>query len=183
MAQSAISPSRPDIVTFMALASSRLGIPLSAPKDIFDFAHGGPPAQTNLVLRRAIRGEKTATTSWPIPSPLYWSVGDLSVILDGEGKPAAVMRTLSFRECMFKDVEEDFALAEGEGDYEAYKSGHVEFYKRTEEVVGERFGEESMVLCERFEVIFPRRGDEEGRKWWDEYEGVEGKGEEDRVTR
>ncbi|KAK0617715.1 PUA-like domain-containing protein [Immersiella caudata] len=172
--QSTISPLRPDITTFMHLASARLGIPLPPPKDVFDFAHGGPPSQTNLFAARAIRGEKTATTSWPIPDPLYWSVGDLSVILDGEGKPAAVMRTLSFRKCMFEDVEEEFALAEGEGDYEEYRKGHFEFYRRTEGEVGEKFGEKSMVLCERFEVIFPRREDVEGGRWW----GEEGKKEE-----
>ncbi|KAK0640570.1 PUA-like domain-containing protein [Cercophora newfieldiana] len=166
--ESAISPSRPDILAFMSLASTRLGTPLPAPKDIFDFGHGGPPSRTNLFLGRAIRGEKTATTSWPLPSPLYWGPGDLSVILDGEGKPAAVMRTLSFVQCMFKDVEEGFALAEAEGDYEEYRKGHKEFYGKQEG--GEDFGEESMVLCERFEVIFPRREDEEGKRWW---EGVE----------
>jgi len=52
------------------------------------------------------------------PSPLYWGVGDLSLILDGQGAPAAVMRTLSFVKCKFKDVEEGLALAEAEGVYE-----------------------------------------------------------------
>ncbi|KAK4447219.1 PUA-like domain-containing protein [Podospora aff. communis PSN243] len=179
--QSTIPPSRPDIVAFMTLASSRLGIPLPPPKDIFSFAAGSPPHAVNTSLRRAILGIKTATTSWPVPSPLYWSVGDLSVILDGEGRPGAVMRTLELKECAFGDVDKEFAEAEGEGDYESYKRGHVEFYRRTEGSVGEVFGEGSLVLCERFEVIFPRRGDPEGERWWDDErwnEGEEGIGKE-----
>lgn len=80
------------------------------------------------------------------------------MILDGEGKPGAVMRTLSFRICKFKDVEVEFALAEAEGDYESYRRGHVEFYREQGGgKEGEVFGEESLVLCERFEVIYPVR--------------------------
>lgn len=78
------------------------------------------------------------------------------MILDGEGSPGAVMRTTSFVECKFKDVAEDFALAEAEGDYEAYRTGHIWFYGQQEG--GGEFGDESMVLCERFEVIYPREG-------------------------
>ena len=135
----------------MAQASKDMGVELAAPKDVFNFG-GGNPALTDELLELAIRGEKTATTSWPIPEPLHWGVGDLSVILNGKGEPAAIMRTLSFVECKFKDVAEDFALAEAEGDYEDYRKGHISFYGRQEN--GNEFGDDSMVLCERFEVIY-----------------------------
>ncbi|KAM0815793.1 putative PUA-like protein [Seiridium cardinale] len=149
---SAVDPSRPDIVTFMAKASKELGKVLPAPKDVFNF--GGDNAKaTNELLQLAIEGKKTATTSWPIPDPLYWNVGDYSVILDGSGEPQAVMRTLSFVEYKFKDVAEAFALAEAEGDYEAYRQGHIWFYGKQKN--GHEFGDESMVLCERFEVVYP----------------------------
>jgi len=163
---SATSPSRPDIVAFMSLASSALGHPLPPPKDIFDFAHGSDrPDLTDLFLQNAILGIKSATTSWPIPDPLHWGVGDYSVILDSEGAPAAVMRTLSLVRCRFRDVEEEFALAEGEGDYEEYREGHLRYYRSQEKEGGERFGEESWVLCERFEVVYARedlRGEGKG---------------------
>lgn len=150
---SAIDPSRPDIIEFMSTASKALGTPLAAPKDVFSFG-GKNPALASKLLSLAIEGKKSATTSWPVPDPLYWGVGDLSVILDGEGKPGAVMRTTSFVECKFKDVAEDFALAEAEGDYEAYRKGHLWFYGQQEG--GAEFNDESMVLCERFEVIYPK---------------------------
>ncbi|KAH8909318.1 PUA-like protein [Coniochaeta sp. PMI_546] len=150
---SAIDPNRPDIVSFMAVASEAIGEPLPAPKDVFNFG-GKNPALTDKLLRYAIEGKKTATTSWPVPDPLYWGPGDLSVILDGQGRPGAVMRTLSFVQCKFKDVAEDFALAEAEGDYEAYRTGHIWFYGQQEN--RDQFGDESVVLCERFEVIYPK---------------------------
>jgi uncharacterized protein YhfF len=158
---SAISPTRPDILTFMTTVSKALSTSLPPPKDIFHFGGSNPTLATER-LHLAIAGKKTATTSWPVPDPLYWGPGDLSVILDGDGKPGAVMRTSSFRICKFKDVDVDFALAEAEGDYEDYRTGHVEFYREQGGgKKGEVFGEESLVLCERFEVIYPERSGRE----------------------
>lgn len=148
---SQVDPGRSDIVAFMAKASKALGLDLAAPKDVFAFG-GNNPRVTDELLQLAVEGKKTATTSWPIPQPLHWGPGDLSVILNGKGEPAAVMRTMSFVECKFKDVAEDFALAEAEGDYDDYRRGHLAFYRQEEN--GHEFGEESMVLCERFEVIY-----------------------------
>ncbi len=153
---SAIDPARPDIVAFVTEASANLGRVLPAPKDVFNFG-GTSPALADERLLLAIQGKKTATTSWPVPDPLYWGVGDLSVILDGKGAPQALMRTTSFVQCRFRDVEEEFALAEAEGDYEAYRSGHIEFYRGQNR--GHEFGEESIVLCERFEVIYSVGGE------------------------
>ncbi|KAK0710287.1 PUA-like domain-containing protein [Lasiosphaeria miniovina] len=142
---SAVDPSRPDIVAFMA-------------KDIFNFS-GDNAALADEKLALAIQGKKSATTSWPIPDPMHWGVGDLSIILDGNGAPGAVMRTTSFVRCLFRDVAEDFALAEAEGDYNEYREGHIWFYNAEEqkkpEAQRQLFGDDSMVLCERFEVIYP----------------------------
>ncbi|KAJ0118393.1 hypothetical protein J7T55_009176 [Diaporthe amygdali] len=151
---SLVDPGRSDIVAFMAKASEALGRDLAAPKDVFGFG-GNNPRLTDKFLQLAIEGKKTATTSWPIPQPLHWGPGDLSVILNGKGEPAAVMQTLSFVECKFKDVAEDFALAEAEGDYDEYRTGHIAFYRKQEN--GHEFGDDSMVLCERFEVIYPEK--------------------------
>jgi uncharacterized protein YhfF len=154
---SSIDPQRPDVVAFLETASAALGTKLAAPKDVFNFGGGArdDPVLVDKLLHLAIAGKKTATTSFPIPEPLHWGVGDISVILDGRGIPGAVMRTVSMVECKFKDVAVDFALAEAEGDYEAYRQGHIEFYRKEN---GHELTDESMVLCERFEVIYPKYG-------------------------
>jgi uncharacterized protein YhfF len=145
---------RPDVVALMKEASEALGRPLAAPKDVFHFGHDNNPKSGDGRLRDALDGLKTATTSWPVPSPRYWDAGDLSVILNGEGQPVAVMRTLSLVECKFKDVAEDFALAENEGTYEDYREGHIHFYNSQGKG---HFDDESMVLCERFEIIYEKK--------------------------
>lgn len=147
-----VGPSRPDVQAFMSVAPSALGTPLPAPKDVFAFADTHP-ALADKLLALAIAGEKTATTSWPAPEPMHWGFGDLSVILDGQGQPGAVMRTTSLRTCPFKDVDHDFALAEAEGDFEDYRRGHIWFFSQEKD--GHLFGDDSVVLCERFEVIYP----------------------------
>jgi uncharacterized protein YhfF len=153
---SLVDPSRPDIVAFMAAASSALGCPLPTPKDVFHFG-GSSSTLADERLLFAIQGKKTATTSWPIPDPLYWGVGDLSVILDGKGAPRALMRTTSVVKCQFYEVEEEFALREAEGDYEAYRTGHIAFYRAQEK--GDEFREDSVVMCETFEVIYSAVGE------------------------
>ncbi len=142
---------RADVVALMRAAGEALGRELPAPKDVFHFGDENDPQSGKERLRDALAGLKTATTSWPVPTPRHWGVGDLSVILDGEGRPAAVMRTLSLVECKFADVAEDFALAENEGTYEDYREGHLRFYNRQDKG---HFDDNSMVLCERFEIIY-----------------------------
>ncbi|KAK4187727.1 PUA-like domain-containing protein [Podospora australis] len=156
---SAISTRRPDIQAFAAQAFSSLSIsPAPKIKDVFSFG-GTSPDLANLRLRHAIEGKKTATTSWPVPSPLYWGVGDYSVILDGAGNPAALMQTTEMKIRKFYEVTDDFALAENEGSVEKYKQGHREFYREQWERDGKKgleFGEESEVLCERFVCVYVR---------------------------
>lgn len=144
-------PARPDIVTFMARAASELKTTLAPPKDVCKF--GDNPALADELLGLLLQGKKTSTTTWPIPETLHWGVGDLSVILDGRGDPRAIIRTTSFVRCRFGDVAEDFALAEGEGDYEQWREGHIRYFKRVEG--GKGFSEEVEVLCEWFEVVYP----------------------------
>ncbi|KAK4460633.1 PUA-like domain-containing protein [Cladorrhinum samala] len=151
--------SAPSVSSFLALASAALSVssPI-VPKDMFSFG-GTSRDLANSRLSLAIKGHKSATTSWPVPDPLYWGVGDYSVILDGDGNPGALMRTTEMKVCKFEDVEEDFALAEAEGTVKEYKEGHREFYEdqwEREGRKGERFGEDSEVLCERFEVVYVR---------------------------
>ncbi|KAK0670234.1 PUA-like domain-containing protein [Cercophora samala] len=161
----ALTPSatHPDIVAFMSLASACLAssnilLDSAQPKDIFHFG-GTSPQLADSRLYLAIQGKKTATTSWPVPDPLQWGVGDYSIILDGNGKPGALMQTVELKTCKFRDVTDDFALAEAEGSVENYKQGHREFYAEQRLREGkplEEFGDDSQVLCERFVVVFVR---------------------------
>jgi len=123
MTNPSLSLDSPAIINFMAKVSKDLGTPLPAPKDIFSF--GDDNARVTKELNElALAGKKTATTSFPVPQPQHWDVGDLSVGLDENRNPCFVMRTTELRVLNFEDVDSSFAADEGEGDLS------LEYYKR-----------------------------------------------------
>lgn len=107
------------------------------------------------------KGIKRATASLN-----YWyeqgedelpQVGNHVVVTDFEGVASCVYRISSVEKVPFKDVTEEFAFAEGEGDksLDYWRRVHRKFF--TAELAGEglEFNEELLVVCERFEVVFP----------------------------
>jgi uncharacterized protein YhfF len=90
----------------------------------------------------------------PLPEPQHWVVGDLSVIMNGEGQPAAVTETISLVEFRSKDVTEEFTLSECEGAWQDSMDGHLEFLNTQRHGP---FDEETIVLCERLGIISQRR--------------------------
>jgi len=123
MSEPSQSPNSPAILNFMAKVSKELGVSLPAPKDIFSF--GDDIARVTKELNElALAGKKTATTSFPVPQPQHWDVGDLSVGLDENKNPCFLMRTTELTVMNFEDVDPSFAADEGEGDLS------LEYYKR-----------------------------------------------------
>ncbi len=97
-------------------------------------------------------GQKTATCgalrdyhldNEPPPRP-----GERSLVLDHCGHPVAgiVYEEVTFRR--FRDVSEDFALAEGEGTFDDWKDGHRAFFARNG-----GWSPELLLVCERFALI------------------------------
>jgi uncharacterized protein YhfF len=120
------------------------------------FAFGDSPALADELLVLVLSGAKTATCGAlrdvgpenPMPE-----VGRVDVVLDGAGRPACAIETVEVTTRRFRDVPEDFALAEGEGDYAAWAEGHQRFFARNG-----GFDPEMTLVCERFRLveIFPR---------------------------
>ena len=86
------------------------------------------------------------------PSP---EVGRRDVVLDGAGRPAAVIETVEVVIRRFRETPEDFALAEGEGDYAAWREGHERYFARNG-----GFDPDLEIVCERFRLVerLPREG-------------------------
>jgi len=106
----------------MTKASHDLGIALPIPKDIFSFGDDNPRV-TKELNELALARKKTATTTFPVPKPQHWDVGDLSIGLDEHGQPCFVMRTTELNVVNFDHVDAGFAADEGEGDLS------LEYYK------------------------------------------------------
>ena len=114
----------------------------------------------NLCSDLIVQGVKTATcslkesyqrTSKKTPKP-----GEIQVVTDWAGNPTSIIEITAITECRFCDVDEEFAVAEGEGDQSLawwYKV-HKEFFDRECEELKIKFSENLILLQERFKVIY-----------------------------
>jgi uncharacterized protein YhfF len=125
-----------------------------------DVFHFGADARTAANLAHVVvKGRKRATALWPevarfrnetIPTP-----GMVSVVTDGFGIPACVIRTERVDERRFADVDESVAKDEGEGDtsLDDWREGHRAYFTREGKDLGLAFGEDTIVMVERFAVL------------------------------
>jgi uncharacterized protein YhfF len=83
--------------------------------------------------------------------------GDCSVITTFDGEAVCIIRTTGIEIIPFKDVPEEFAATEGEGDKSLahWRRCHREFFGRELERIGKVWDEGLLVVCERFEKVYP----------------------------
>ena len=83
-------------------------------------------------------------------------IGDLSVILDGQGRPVCVIRTTQIEVQRFDDVDEEFAWDEGEGDRSLkwWREAHASFFER----IGTPVEPDTLLVLERFDLLWPLKG-------------------------
>lgn len=120
---------------------------------LLSFSFGDNPALADELLGLLLQGKKRATCSAlrdyqksnaePLPQ-----VGRHDIVLDGSGNRACIIKTTSLEFVRFENVSEDFALAEGEGDFEDWKAGHIAYFSRNG-----GFDPKMELVCERFEVV------------------------------
>lgn len=102
-----------------------------------------------------LRGTKRATASLPTdfgperPEPRS---GDVSIVLDGKGRPRCVIETIEVRRLPSQEVDAAFARDYGEGDrtLEWWRSEGASYYAR----LAGRSGAEVVLLRERFRVLY-----------------------------
>ncbi|MGS1106003.1 ASCH domain-containing protein [Achromobacter anxifer] len=120
-------------------------------EDAVTFQFGDSPELADELLALVLAGTKTATcgalrdfnAQEPVPE-----AGRRDVVLDGQGRPACVIETLSVLIQRFDQVDEAFALAEGEGPYEAWRDAHIAYFDRNG-----GYAPDMMLACERFRVV------------------------------
>lgn len=83
--------------------------------------------------------------------------GELSIILDGNGRPGALIETVTVRATPFNEVDADHAAAEGEGDRTLgyWQDAHARYWREHSENP-RGFSPKMPVICERFRLLYPR---------------------------
>ncbi|MBX7054413.1 MAG: ASCH domain-containing protein [Pyrinomonadaceae bacterium] len=127
----------------------------------YQFWYFGNTAEMAAELAQlVIEGRKTATASLsevneliPDEAPV---LGGYSVVTDFEGQPRCVVRTIGIRHIPFCEVDSQFAFDEGEGDRSLvhWREVHSNYFADEAAAIGIGFGNESMICCERFELLY-----------------------------
>jgi len=122
--------------------------------------YAGSSKDTDELLRAYLEGRKTAGSSFledyltandPIPQ-----VGNYWILLASDGEPSCLLRTVKIKIYKFKDVTEEIAVAEGEGDcsVEYWRRVHAKSYTPHLKAWGIYDIEEATVITEFFRVVF-----------------------------
>lgn len=113
----------------------------------------------NELAELVLQGTKRATAS------LYLSynneeelpkVGDLSIIINWDGVAQCIIKTTNIDIVPYKNVTEEFAATEGEGDksLDYWRRAHWSYFSREMKEIGKEPTDDMLVLCEKFEVVF-----------------------------
>ena len=124
-------------------------------KDAFKFG-----ASADWLADLVVEGKKTATTSgfvfYELENEAIPQAGEYYIVLNGQDEPVAVIQVQSVEVVPMNEVTEDFALAEGEGDYQFWWEAHEKFFNEALKEYDKEFSPEMLVVCERFEKVYPK---------------------------
>jgi len=124
------------------------------------FAFDDTPAVSDKLAALVLAGRKKATASLPIQSEAEGmrlpAAGDLSIVTLGDGTPVAIIETTDVRLVPFGAVDAAFAAEEGEGDLSLawWRAAHTRFFGRVVARLGGTLDDTSVVVCERFRLLF-----------------------------
>ena len=114
----------------------------------------------DLLADLVLRGEKTATASayplYAIENEPLPKVGEYSIILDSKNNAMCIIKTTKVYVEEFKEISEEHAFKEGEGDKSLsyWRKCHKDFFTMCMTEVGKEFNEDMKVVCEEFKVVF-----------------------------
>jgi uncharacterized protein YhfF len=132
----------------------------ATPYTAWHFGTGGAMADELAELVRVGRKRATAGALWSYQDEgeAVPEVGAYSVILDGSDRACCIIRTTEIEIVPFEDVTEEFAATEGEGDGSLayWREGHWRYFTRELAEFGRRPEPDMPVVCERFDVVWPR---------------------------
>jgi uncharacterized protein YhfF len=116
--------------------------------DTFSFGDG--PQMADELLALVIEGRKTATCWAASQGKLGAEPGKRFTVLDGAGRPRAVIETVELVQLPFDDVDPAFAHDEGEGDrtLESWRASHRDYFTREG-----TYAPDMLLWCERFQLI------------------------------
>ena len=139
---------------------------MSAPDGLPRWGFADPGPLRDELTAAALSGKKTATSSlvveYEIESEAIPRVGDRSVLVDTHDQPVAIAETTEVRIVRLADVDDAFAIDEGE-DYadaaeyraahERYWNGHIDAIRTGLADPSFALTDDTMIVAERFRIV------------------------------
>ncbi|MEO8437852.1 MAG: ASCH domain-containing protein [Chloroflexota bacterium] len=135
-----------------------LGLP------VCEFAFPGPLRDELIAL--VLAGTKVATAGlaaeYAADGDAIPGAGDRGVVIDSDGRPVAIIETTDCSVVQVADVDDEFAIAEGEGFADAtdWRIAHERFWRSYLDELRTRLGDptfeitdSTLVVCERFRLV------------------------------
>ncbi|MDY0872441.1 ASCH domain-containing protein [Dongia rigui] len=153
---------RAEHMAFWAQARREVpSLPAEIAADIWFF--GDSPELAASLAELVLTGPKRATAGllaeMQAQGVTLPAVGGYSLVTDYHGAPLMILRSTQVDIQPFETVDADFAAAEGEGDgsLRYWQDAHESYFKRSCARIGIDWRPDLDVICERFELVFPRR--------------------------
>ncbi|MDP9801124.1 uncharacterized protein YhfF [Arcanobacterium wilhelmae] len=122
------------------------------------FAFGSTPEQADEAAELVLAGKKRATVSY---KPEYEAegvalpkVGEFAIMLDGAGRPRALLSNERVDVLPFSEVGADIAEAEGQPDLAKWQEDHRDFFGMVADMLGRQFKESDEIVAEVFTVAY-----------------------------
>jgi uncharacterized protein YhfF len=89
-------------------------------------------------------------------------VGDLSIIVRGDGRPVAIIERTHVSAVPFDDVSDEYAAIEGEGDGSLtyWRAAHTDYFAEVCRRLGGHFDGRTSVICQIFRIVSTAGGSE-----------------------
>jgi uncharacterized protein YhfF len=111
----------------------------------------------NELAQLVIDGIKTASSNtnhfFEQPNRHMPQIGDYNIILNKEFRPVCCIQITAVKTCMYEEVDEAFAIAEGDGSYENWDAIHTDYFSEQLAAANLVFHRQTLLLCQSFQLI------------------------------
>ena len=115
-------------------------------------------------LAELVKKEKKKATAslyclYEIENELIPKVGEYSIITNWDGIAQCILQITNIDIVPFKDVTEEFAAKEGEGNktLSFWRKVHWNFFAQEMKKHNKELSEDMLVICEEFELVYQNR--------------------------
>lgn len=117
-------------------------------------------ADPDVLAKLVVSGKKTLTCSslkeYEIEKESLPEAGEISIVLGENDTPKCIIECTKVYTITFKDVGEDIAYKEGEGDRSLsyWRLAHIDFFEWLYSEIGLEFNESEEIVVEEFKLIY-----------------------------